>query len=352
MLEKLTVEDFQVHAKTIIEFGRHVTVIVGSTDAGKSSTVRALRWLCLNQFEGNAKAFIRYGAKAAKVTLEIDGYEVTRYQSSSENYYILDGQEFRSFGHTVPDTISRLLKVSDANFQGQHDSIFWFSLSPGEVSRQLNAVVDLGLIDEALAHASKRTRRVSAGLDIGQQRLNEARQAKDSLEWVLQANQDYEQVERLAQKHSEITEDIEDLTGILSTISQLESRRDKALEFAADTKSIGMIARETKQSRARLTDLEHIVESIKSCEYLIGEGTPDFSAVETCFRAYNESMAERQRLEAAIECLETAERRFQNALDKKTRAKESLKNASEGRCPLCGQEWSDDHEHDSEPAAD
>lgn len=101
--QKLIIENFQSHEYTEIEFIPGLNVFVGPSDSGKSSILRALRWVLFNQPRG--ADFIRTGAKKCQVHLILDdGTEIIRIRSKSVNRYILrtpDGQEevYESLGH-------------------------------------------------------------------------------------------------------------------------------------------------------------------------------------------------------------------------------------------------------------
>ena len=159
MLRKLSLRNFQAHRRLDIGLDPGITTIVGPTDAGKSAVIRALLWLLTNQPAGNE--FIRNGSKGTQVTLDVDGHKVSRIRGKA-NLYKLDGKAYRSFGHDVPPEIAGLLKTGELNTQSQHDAPFWFSDSPGEVSRKLNSVVDLSTIDKVLSAVSAHTRRTKA----------------------------------------------------------------------------------------------------------------------------------------------------------------------------------------------
>ena len=51
MLKRLRIKNFQKHGKVDISFDPHVTCIVGDSDAGKSSLLRALHWFLTNPME-------------------------------------------------------------------------------------------------------------------------------------------------------------------------------------------------------------------------------------------------------------------------------------------------------------
>ncbi len=80
-LVSLQLVNFQVHTGLIIDFSPGITTIVGPTDHGKSSILRALRWVCLNDLSG--EQFIREGRKSCAVCLFVvrfpgNPFEATR----------------------------------------------------------------------------------------------------------------------------------------------------------------------------------------------------------------------------------------------------------------------------------
>jgi exonuclease SbcC len=186
MFKKLIVQNFQRHKKKTIKFGRYVTTITGRNDAGKSAIIRALRWLCANK--PNGKGFIRHGQKQASVTLQC-GKSTIRRTAGRNNSYVLDKKVFKAFRSDVPPEIAKVLKVDEINFAKQHDPTFWFSLTPGQVAKELNKLVDLETIDRIQAAVAKRLRDKKAELQVSQQRLESARQAKKQLAWVPTAHQ-------------------------------------------------------------------------------------------------------------------------------------------------------------------
>ena len=160
MLERLTIENFQAHSKLDLKLDPAVTTIVGPSDAGKSAVIRALIWLATNRPLGDS--FIRDGETRARVSLLVDSRWIVRTRGKSENTYSIDGEELKAFGNEVPSEVSQLLNLSPINLQHQHDSPFWFSETAGEVSRQLNQIVDLSIIDRTLANLDKAARATAA----------------------------------------------------------------------------------------------------------------------------------------------------------------------------------------------
>lgn len=104
MIKSITLENFQSHVKTVIKpapAGK-LTVIVGPSDSGKTSIIRALRWLFYNTPQG--MDFINVKAGAARIATEYaDGRQVVRERHRRNyNRYEASEQKFEGFGSGVP----------------------------------------------------------------------------------------------------------------------------------------------------------------------------------------------------------------------------------------------------------
>ena len=180
-LERIELKNFQCHRSLAVEFDPLVTTLTGKTNAGKSAILRALRWLAQNFPAGNE--FISDGEKYSRVRLIVDGRRITR-RIGDRNEYRLDGKVYKAFGRAVPSAIVELLNVTDENFQGQLDAPFWFSLSPGQVAKELNRIVDLGVIDQTLTNLAQVGRQAASEVALTKTRLQEAKEAKARLAWA------------------------------------------------------------------------------------------------------------------------------------------------------------------------
>ncbi len=180
MFEHLYLRHFQKHNKLNLEL-KQVTTIVGRTGSGKSAILRALRWIQFNYPDGDA--FMRKGARDVKAELTTDGYIITRRRGSRGNAYLLDGRVLEAFGRgwgSVPEDIAKILNVDRINYQSQFDQHYLLSLNAAKVSRELNAVIDLGSIDEVLMRAANAVQRETITVNITQQRsIQVAEEAKD-----------------------------------------------------------------------------------------------------------------------------------------------------------------------------
>lgn len=294
MLKRLILRNFQIHKTLTVEFDREVTVIVGSNNAGKTAVIRALYWLCTNR--GRVSQFKRHGAKYVSVQLDVDNHTIIRKQGK-ENVYIVDGQKLKAFGAGVPEAVTNILKMNDLNFQKQREDAFWFALSAGNVAKELNKIVNLEAIDKASKYITSELRDAKARVKVTKERLTAAKEARRSLRYVSEMNEDLKRVEA---KHARYQAQREYVTSARQAIEDtiILQRR---LNNAADARTSG----ETLMTLiARVEELENRRNALRS---LIQES-------EGLTKRRIEIRSKRKRLEKKLTLI--------------------LKN---GGCPLCGQ---------------
>lgn len=289
MLESLSLRDFQIHQRFDLELDRHVTVLVGESDRGKSSVVRALRWLALNQPAGCA--FVRHGSKQARVKAIVDGRSIVRSKGKGTNSYRLDGKAFKAFG-TQPEEVAGMLNVSELNFQTQFEPHFWLSLPAGQVSRELNRIINLGAIDSALSNASAGVRGVRAEIEVTEKRLAETDRISQSLQWTKEADAQLRAIE----------------------------------EGQADIDGF----------RARAESLKILLGGLQSASGRANMAIPDASRLSELAEALKDARERARILKGGLNQIEWAQLDLgtkQAALEEASR---KLKELDDGRCPLCG----------------
>lgn len=162
MFKSLWLKKFQSHDDTFIEFDAGVNAFIGLSDSGKTAALRALRWVCFNQPDGDD--FISHWADSTEVELVLDSLiVVTRGRGKTGNWYTMQIpgqklQEFKAFGRgQVPQEIRDALNLNhEINLSRQLDGPFLLSMSPGEVAQTLNRVVNLDIIDIATSNIRKK----------------------------------------------------------------------------------------------------------------------------------------------------------------------------------------------------
>lgn len=336
MLEKILIQNFQKHEKKVIEFDERITVLTGPSDTGKSSILRALKWVCLNSPQGDA--FIRDGSKGTTVRLFIDDSKIGRKRGGSLNAYYLNDQEFKAFGNDVPDTISNILQLDNINFQGQQDPPFWLSLSAGEVSRQLNAIIDLEIVDQALSNIGKKVRHFQKVVQISQDRLKTVREQKKELDWVIEANTVYCSVENLESQQKLVDASVASLSELVVSIKNQIEVQHRASSQLKSLKSIGVVAQKARKVYKQQISLSALIIGIKKQQEILDKGKPDTSKLDLIIEDYNDVTRWIDQLEKIIKDLELHQNEVLNLKESKESADKELEEQTEGICPICGGE--------------
>lgn len=294
-LEKITLRNFQAHESLTVEFDPAVTTIQGPSDRGKSAIVRALKWVVFNRPAGDT--YKTRGADSMSVTVQIDGQVIRRRRGKSTNEYKLGAARFAAMGNSVPPEIAAALNLGPANFQGQFDPPYWLSDSAGEVSKRLNAIIDLGVIDDTLTAVAGAARKAAAELELTRERRDKARAERGRLAWVPGCLDKLGELEKL---ESEITRNAQDCARIAKLIRGVETAKLTARN-AGNAKSVG---------RAAVTAGAAWAESVERAESLS--------------LLINQLSIDRQDLARARDELRRAEREFRT----KTKGQ---------KCPICSQ---------------
>ena len=331
-MKTLRIQNFQAHKDITLELGR-VTTITGATDKGKSSILRALRWLVQNRPRGYG--FIRHGSKQTRVEVEVDSHTIARErEGESLNFYYLDGQKLTAFGNEVPADVADLLNMSDVNFQGQHDPPFWFMESSGEVSRRLNQIVDLSLIDSTLASIDATARRHKMEVDVLRTAVGKALDEKNKHRWTKKAHKDLREVENLENRWKKEGKKRLILEGFILT---LETHQNEE-ESQAQLLSLGETAVlngdrwvDLVEQVQKLTDaVENILEMEKTISSPLPNSMDELDEIETALGQWAE---QRSSLEDLITRLEE----FTSCKDDEAelkRMEERLTREMEKVCPM------------------
>jgi exonuclease SbcC len=263
MISSLHIENFQIHQDLKIDLGG-ITVLISDNDRGKSATIRALRWLLLNEWAGKADQMTTWDMDFTQVSARVDNRDLSRRKSSSENTYILDGQVFEAVGSgKVPTPISSFLNVTEENFQEQLDPAFWFHLTAGQVARSLNKIVALSSIDDSLDNVAKMLREAREEVKASQIRAEEAAGVKESLSWVPEANAGLKRLEEMAMSLEETQENIAVLERSIQNLEQHTRTTESGLDLIQGLGRIVEAGEEYQKQFEAVRELEFITVSLE-----------------------------------------------------------------------------------------
>lgn len=151
MINSIELKNFQSHKNTELNFVEGLNVIIGKTDSGKSSILRAINYIINNRPITN-NYLNKYLKKEEKKEFIIKIDDITRIKSEKENKYLIKNKEnaLKAFGTEVPEEIKNYFSFNILNYQSQLEAPFLLSKSSGEIAKFLNKIIKLDKIDKSL----------------------------------------------------------------------------------------------------------------------------------------------------------------------------------------------------------
>lgn len=333
MLQKLKIKNFQTHKTLLIDLSPTITTIVGRSDVGKSAIYRAIRWIATGLPKGND--FIRWGEKSTSVLLEVDKHKVVRKKGSS-NVYQLDGKLFKALRTDIPDEIKGILNLSTINFQSQHDSPFWFAESAGEISRQLNAIVDLSLIDTSIKKAISKTRETKTMISYLETQVENAKKDVEAFGSLNTLRDLLEELEKAVAVKNTINTERDDLQILFH---QALDRR-KTVKALQPVVALRESLEEAWQSKVDITeerdDLVGLIQQVEKHEEILSRTLPSETELTKAVSTLIDLELEVNGLQSLINSCIARKERYKAWSEALTAAEEEMKTEFKGRCPLCG----------------
>lgn len=164
MIDKLKIQNFQSHKKSILKFDPGVNVIIGETDSGKSAIIRALRLGIKNKPNGDAFRSKWGGDTSVSITTS-EGDTVIR-SKGSKNLYQVNDHKLTAFGTDVPDAVKDVLNIEQVNAQfNQRDAAFLLQNTAGEVAQYFNKIAHLHKIDKGEKYIKKQLRSINTKIE-------------------------------------------------------------------------------------------------------------------------------------------------------------------------------------------
>lgn len=309
MLEGLDIYNFQNHTFRKLRFSPECTTIIGPSDAGKSGSLRAWRWLATNSPGGDS--FIRHGSTEVRVIAYVDGRRITRVRGKSINEYMLDDEKFVAFGTDVPEPIKQVLQVGDQNFQDQLDPVFWLQLTAGEVSRQLNDIVDLSIIDKSMGSLAGQVKEAATRVKLLREQGVAAKRTRDELAWVVEASKQYEQVQVLLQDYKDRKQRRDRLAELGLAIGDQLTRRDTNQQKLKAIRAVGMLGQVAIKLGQRVTRLLDCIRDVHKSQDQLSQPVPDLSLLDELVERIKVQWDRANRLRVLVKDLERLQQKAQ-----------------------------------------
>lgn len=183
------IKNYQAHQDSMLEFDEPgINVIVGPSDSGKSSVVRAIASLV-----DGSPIDRRHGSK--ETVVEVDGCR--RVRGNTKNQFEIGDRVYKAMRSEAPREIKEALNLDAINFRSQHQPYFLLADSPGATARAMNELADLGMIDYVQTELKKLAK--SAGDQVARvdREIQNHNTEIVALAWADQAERDWKAISSL-----------------------------------------------------------------------------------------------------------------------------------------------------------
>lgn len=333
-LEKIKIKNFRNHKNLEIEFSPRITTIVGANRSGKSTILRALSWVATNRPLGNS--FIKHGKSKSTVSLFIDGKKIVRSRGKNTNLYKVDDTKYEAFSNDVPSEVTKLLNISDVNFQTQHEAPFWLSKTAGDVSRQLNKIVNLDIIDKTLYNLAARIRKVNIEIDVVQNRLAGARQEKKELAFAKEMNKDLVVVEQFVADIQKTALKATTIENLIKLGSKYRQAKENAVFAVVEGRTALLKAKTYQDISSKVQLLHKLVETGYELQKVVESRPPSIKPLEKLKGKLEGIATKCFELKSLIELAKDNDNRIRQSKKEYRVAKQQFKTKMGRTCPLCG----------------
>lgn len=232
-LESVRVFNFQSHENTFVKLSKGMNVFWGTSDHGKSSIIRGIRWVVLNRPSGDD--FRKHNTEETEVIIELEDCLVERRKSKSKNEYEINyedhGSVLKALRSAVPEDISSALNISEANIQQQHEIYFLIDKSPGQRSKILNEVAGLEVMDKVLKKTNSDIKINNVNITALNNDLKEYQTNISDLERIKEADKFLRKLELYERQIIEYEGLYEFISELIEGIEELE---EKQSQFMSD----------------------------------------------------------------------------------------------------------------------
>lgn len=346
MLKSLEIKNFQIYKEAKFDFVDGINILVGSSHQGKSSVIRALKWLLRNRPLGSG--FVRIGTKDCLVKgIFSEGNEISRSKNKSENCYYVNGEKLDTVGSDVPEKVNQIINISDDSIQSPGDPFFLLQDTPGKVAQHLNKVFNLEDIDKCLKEADSTVNQYNRELknledqeenlksslekykDIPEreEKVAALERIKEELDSIYdkQARLD-KYIAKIQEKRKQL-EKYKDLEKIKSECEQIQEKADQLKSIKKRSNRLKVFVDELRQQQEALDDLKEFLEVEAECQRLEGLS-----------KDLEETNSKLEKIKRKVSSYHQASSRIADAQKRrkqKEKEEDKLKKKLKA-CPLCG----------------
>lgn len=349
MIEQIRIKNYQSHKSTQLKFNPGVNSIIGRSDSGKTSILRALFWVIENRPLGDA--FVSHWAlderrrqrENVSVLVITNGKKVKRLRAVGLNTYKIGEKLLEAIRTDVPEEVKQAFNLTEVNLQKQMDAPFLLSESAGEVARFFNRIIRLDIIDSFLTSVESKKRQAKGKKGEFVSKIIDIQKNLKKLDWI-------DGADRLILKAERVEDKIEKMensrANLIDSIEQHETYADVLSDIPDIDKAEKLLNEWSKTNASKdklsliLSDLTFSIRRWTEASELIEKELPDLEQAQNLLKKYEELDDKRSQVEDSLEELQNATQKWEilqeqtaSASNEITRLEKQLPE----RCPTCGQ---------------
>jgi exonuclease SbcC len=341
-LKQLDINNFQVYSHATITFDPHVTLLTGTSGHGKSSVIRAIKWLVFNRPVGTS--FCRFDTTKTSVTGTFASTKITRFRTASKNQYLIPDSDIclKALRTNVPTAISNIHNLASHNLQTQKpkDTYFLLDESPGAIAKKLNDLVGLSIINTALKKVQDEIRTNTQTRKVYISKLNEYQQQIESFTWLPLADKKFKQIETAQRKNTLRLQHIQSTQQQIKTIKQLQFKLDSFIPdyLVLEAKKILNLHTQRIELKNQISYIQSLIDKLKRLQNKANSITViPVESLSKQVKHYTELQNIISQISKTVHTIKSLQHNFKIISDRLKQTKIQHKELlhTTGTCPLC-----------------
>ena len=216
-----------------------MNVITGASDSGKTAVLRSLLWLVNNRPSGEAIRNWHCPDKdPVSVTLVLDGgTTIVKNRTNGKSSYIMEDKRYEAIKADVPEEVTTAINLSDLNIQSQHQPYFLLDDSAGEVSKKLNQITGLDIIDHLFVRINSEMQIINTEIKINEREIADLDEKIDELSYLDDAVAKFDRLEKEIKTYKILLDDKALLEKKIKAYRNVDSEK-KAIERTLRLESV------------------------------------------------------------------------------------------------------------------
>ena len=342
-LSELRVKAFGLHIDKTVKFTPGLNVIVGESEEGKTTLIRALYLLIENSPRGGEKLYQSWLTdNSPSIQLKDDkGNTVKRKKNK---YYLNNGNPLKAFGTSVPEPIRELFNFKEINWQKQHDAHYLLFNTGGSSAKLLNSATGMSdqevIVDDVKKQLSHSKSEIKRHKKNNEEHLKTTNRLKDIVRYKLKALAIVHLEEEMIELKNK-TDRLENLLTQLESIKEIKMKYRAAKGYNKEINSIIQDLEESKKFGKSIKELKSILDEVEKTKII--DPKTIVSLLKTLHTVHSKNLefetltsktkALKKFIEQIEEAKESQQRLQKNIEEHQKQIDEVFVNL--GYCPLC-----------------